>query len=95
MVVPVGPIEGPRTIDVILRRGKLVRLHVRDVAGRPIPPDVMPMAQVYLERHRLWAPDSFNDFYIDNEHRGALRPGDELPERAADAGWRFRVPHPG
>ena len=34
--------------------GKLVRLHVRDVAGRPIPPDVMPMAQVYLERHRLW-----------------------------------------
>ena len=53
-IVSVEPIVGPRTIEVVLKRGKLARLRVRDSAGHPIPAELMPLAQVYLERHRLY-----------------------------------------
>ena len=48
----IGPIEGLRKVDITLKRGKEVRLRVRDSSGKPIPPKLMPLAQVYLARHR-------------------------------------------
>ena len=48
----IGPIDGLRKVDVTLRRGKEVRLRVRDSSGKPIPPHWMPLPQVYLARHR-------------------------------------------
>ena len=44
----IGPIEGLRKVDVTLKRGKEVRLRVCDSSGKPIPPKLMPLPQVYL-----------------------------------------------
>lgn len=54
-----GPIEGLRKVDVTLKRGTKVRLRVRDSAGKPIAPGVMPLPQVYLPRYRRDAWFSF------------------------------------
>ena len=75
----IGPIEGLRKVDVTLKRGKKVRLRVRDAAGKPISPDVMPLPQVYLPRHRsdAWSAVAIKD--TDDarpDHRG-----DQLPQR--------------
>ena len=55
----IGPIEGLRKVDITLKRGKEVRLRVRDSSGKPIPPKLMPLPQVYLARHRRDAWSSF------------------------------------
>jgi hypothetical protein len=59
----IGPIEGPRKVDVTLKRGTKVRLRVRDSTGKPIAPDVIPLPQVYLPRHRrdTWFSLAFKD----------------------------------
>jgi len=64
-----GPVENLRKIDVTLKRGAKVRLRVRDAAGRPIAPALMPMAQVYLSKHRRdgWMALSYKD--VDTRNR--------------------------
>ncbi len=58
-----GPIEGLRKVDVTLKRGKKIRLRVRDSSGKPISPDVMPVPLVYLPRYRgdAWSAGSIKD----------------------------------
>ncbi|AGA30104.1 thiol-disulfide isomerase-like thioredoxin [Singulisphaera acidiphila DSM 18658] len=54
-----GPVNELRKLDVPLKRGTKVRLRVRDWVGKPIPPTLMPLPQVYLLRHRKDAWFSF------------------------------------
>ncbi len=48
----IGPIEGLRKVDITLKRGKKIRLRVRDSTGKPVPPNLMPLPQVYLAKYR-------------------------------------------
>lgn len=48
-----GPVDGLCKIDVTLHRGTRVRLRVRDAAGKPLPPAVMPLPQVYSSDQRI------------------------------------------
>ena len=58
-----GSVEGLRKVEVILERGTKVRLRVRDSAGKPVPPALMLLPQVYLARHRrdAWFSLSYKD----------------------------------
>ena len=59
----IGRIDGLRKVDVTLKRGREVRLRVRDSSGKPIPPKLMPLPQVYLARHRrdAWSASVIKD----------------------------------
>ena len=48
----IGPIEKPRKVDVTLKRGKKVRLRVRDSTGKPIPPRSCRCPRFICARHR-------------------------------------------
>ena len=56
-------VTGLRKVDVVLTRGKKVQLRVRDASGKPIPPALMPLAQVYAgqDRNDAWMSLSIND----------------------------------
>lgn len=54
-----GSVTELRKLEVPLKRGRTVRLLVRDSTGKPIPAAVMPLPQVYLARHRNDAWSSF------------------------------------
>lgn len=55
----VGSVTRLQKVDVTLKRGKKVRLRVRDSAGQPIARAHLPLPQVYRARHRKDAWFSF------------------------------------
>ena len=62
----IGRIDRLKNVDVTLKRGTKVRLRVRDSAGKPIPPEIMPLPQIYMEKHRR---EVWSSFAIANPER--------------------------
>ena len=86
-----GPIEGLRKVDIVLKRGKKIHLRVRDAAGKPIPPDIIPLPQVYLPKHRRDAWFTFANKDIENRSRTIAATNFLNVRREPDGDFSFHV----
>ena len=92
-----GAVQGLRKVDVVLKRGRKVRLRVRDSAGKPVPPALMPLPQVYLSRHRrdAWSTLAYKDPETRAQAVGSTNFLDVRPEPGGDFAFRIQADQPG
>jgi RNA polymerase sigma factor (sigma-70 family) len=91
-----GPVEGPRKVNVTLKRGTKVLLRVRDSAGQRVAPALMPLAQVYLARHRkdMWFTLSDKDPERRSQSVARTNFLDVRPEPSGDFTFQVRSDQP-